>query len=204
MNNIAEITEEDKKYIQSTNGIFSTRGIRDTLKVVEQEFGEDVVNEITEKMENLGFAINSSIRGEKEGVDASFFVMLVLVIKKHLNLNDEELQKIAINAAKLSFLLRFASKLMISVNVLFDNADMAWKKYYIKGGQLFPLKLDQENNYMLLEVRDFIGHPTHCCYLEGYIQQIVHFVTRKDTTCKEEECIFKGGSVHRYRVSWEK
>jgi hypothetical protein len=52
-------------------------------------------------------------------------------------------------------------------------------------------------------VRNFNGHSLHCRHIEGYFEQIIFFVTGKKIVCYEEECLFKGGDVHRYVMTWE-
>ncbi len=53
----------------------------------------------------------------------------------------------------------------------------------------------------MIELRDFVGHPVHRLYIEGYMEELIYLVTGKKTKCKEESCIFKGGDVHRFTIT---
>ncbi len=199
------ISEEEKKYIEETNGIFSGRGIRDTLNIIRKSHGEEKVSEIIEEMEKLGYDITPLIKGKKETETISCFVVLLLVLSIHLNLNNDDIKNIGKNTAKISFLLKFTSSLIVSIDILCNNANTAWKKYYIEGGgELCSVILDKENHHVALELRNFVGHPVHCSFITGYIEQIFCFVTGdKKTVCNETECLFNGGKVHRYEVRWD-
>ncbi len=199
------ISKEDKKYIEETNGVFSCRGIRDTLDIIRGSYGEEKASEIIEEMNKLGYDITPLIKREKQTETISCFVVLLLVLKKNLNLNNDDIKDIGKNTAKISFLLKITSRFIVSIDVLCNNANAAWKKYYIEGGgELCSVILDKENHHVVLELRNFVGHPAHCSFITGYIEQIFCFVTgNKKTICNETECLFNGGKVHRYEVRWD-
>ncbi len=201
---MVNFTEKDEEYINNTKGVFSARGIKDTIDIFEKKVGKEGVDKIVEEMKNKGYDFELVLSGKMQTVPVKFFVAFLVIAQKLFNLTDNEMKELGTEGGKLSFLLRFASKLLISVDILYKNADVGWKKYYKDGGgDLCGVELDKENKRTVLELRDFVGHPAHCLYIEGYIEQLVFLVTGKKAKCKEDGCVFKGDNVHRFTVTWE-
>lgn len=198
------LSQKDKEYIDKTEGLFSSRGIRDTFNIFEKKVGAEGVEDIIEEMKNQGYDLDPVIKGEQKEIPVKFFVAFLVVAQKLFNLTDEEIKEMGREGGKLSFFLRFASKLLISVDILYKNADVGWKKYYKDGGgDLCAVELDKNNCKTVLELRNFVGHPAHCLYIEGYMEQLLLLVTGKKATCEEKECLFNDGRVHRFVITWE-
>ncbi len=201
---MVNFSEKDQEYINSTKGVFAARGIKDTVKIFEPKIGKDGIEKIKIEMKNKGYDINPILDDKQQDVSVKYFIVFLLIAQKLFNLTDDEIKDRGREGGKLSFLIRFASKLLISLDILYKNANTGWRKYYKEGGgELCGVELDKENHKTVIELRDFVGHPVHCKYIEGYMEQLIFFVTGKTTRCEEVECIFKGGSVHRFKVNWD-
>ncbi len=200
---MVQLKEEDKKHIESTTGTFAVRGVIDHLKVIEKEHGKEMVDKIEKEMKDLGYGLDFSKLKMMDEVPTSFYIAFNVVEKELLELDEEGMRDMGRKAAKLSFLLRFASQLLVSIRTLCDNADKAWKKYYKNSGEVHLLEMNEKEGKIVFEVRDFVGHPVHCRFLEGYFGQIVSFVTGKEVDCKEESCHFQeGDKTHRFILTW--
>ena len=194
------ISDTDKNYINRNNGDYNFRGVTDVLTIIENEYGSSKLEEIKKEMEDLGVPIPQ--KGTVSTVPLSTFVTMLIVSKEVLNLDDESMVKIGTEAAKISFLLKFASQLLISLDMICKNANAGWRKYY-KSGELKVTELNKEEKRIIAEIRGFVGHPLYCRFIEGYFSQMIFFVTGKEVDYFEEECIFKGGEVHRYKIEWK-
>lgn len=196
---MVNLTEQDKEYINSNKGSYTARGVIDLLVTVEKKLGIEKRSKIVEEMKMLGLDL-SGIK-ETSIIPLTTFITLLIVKKQVLNLSDEEIYDLGREAAKLSFVLKYASRLLLSLDVICKNANVGWHKYY-KTGELTVTELNKEERRIKGEVRNFTGHPIHCRYIEGYFAQMIFFVTGRETKCYEEECIFNGGSVHRYVMTF--
>ncbi len=195
------LSEKDKDFIKDTEGTYSARGIMDNLAVIKTRFGEEGVENIKKEMKDIGYDIDGMKEGDKAPV--SYFIVFLLVKKKFFNLDDEGLREMAKESAKLSFLLRFASRLLASVETICKNANVGWRKYY-DSGELHVVEVDKEKKRIVGEVSNFKGHPVHCVHLEGYFSQIISFVVGKETVCQEKKCSLKNeGDVHQFVITWE-
>ncbi len=195
-----QFTQEEKENIQKTEGTYSSRGIWDTLAGIETIFGKEKRKEVEEAMGEAGY--NLSKMGKGATIPVNYFTALLIIQKKVLNLDDEGVRRVGKESAKLSFLLKFASRFLVSLEVLVDNANNAWRKYY-NHGELEVVEFNKEQKRAIAEVKDFWGHPAHCRYLEGYFEKIVFFVLGRKVKCREVECPFEGGKVHKFLITWE-
>ncbi len=195
------LTEEEKKYINKTKGTHSSRGISDTLVAVEKLFGKEKRKEVEEAMKEEGYDIPEMEKAIT--IPVNYFIALLILEQKILHLDEEGMRKVAKESAKLSFLLKFASRFLVSLETIVKNANTAWRKYY-NCGELKVVEFEKEQKKIVAEVRDFWGHPTHCRHLEGYFEKILFFVLGKKAKCREVECPFEdGGDVHRFLITWE-
>ncbi len=193
------ITKEDWDYINSNRGSYSARGMLDVLTTVENNFDSKAREKLIEEMSILGIDI-SNIR-ETSIVPLTTFITLLVVIKQVLDLDEKEMLKLGGDAAKLSFVLKYASRLLLSLDIICKNANVGWYKYY-KTGELIVTELNKEKGKVVGEVRNFTGHPLHCRFMEGHFSQMIFFITGKAVDSYEEECVFKGGKVHRYVMNF--
>ncbi len=194
-----KLTEEDKKYISQSTGNYSRRGAVDILVTIEREYGADKRIRVEEEMMELG--INTKDFNKTPTIPLEHFITLLVVKKEVLGLSDEDVVIFGKEVARLSFVLKFASRLLVSVEMICNNADAGWKKYY-DTGVLTVGELNKKEGRIVGEVSNFIGHPVHCRYMEGYFSKIMFFVIGKETSCEEVECVFKGGKSHRYIMKW--
>ncbi len=194
-------SEKEKELINRTEGTYSARGITDVLSALERKFGEETREKTKREMAEMGYDI-SEIK-ETTIIPVSYFIVLLLVQQKLFDLSDEDAREVARESAKISFLLKFASKLLVSLETLCKKANVAWRKYY-NSGELQVVEINKEEKRIVAELSNFVGHPVHCLHLEGYFEQILFFVIGKTVTCREEKCPFKNeGDVHRFVVTWE-
>ncbi len=195
------LTEKDKEFINSTEGFYSSRGVRDDLIVVQRKFGKEKVEALLKEVDSQGYNIFD--KDKKERVPSSTYMALLATTKEFLNLTDDDIREMGRETAKTSLLVRFVSNILISIDSLVKNANSGWKKYYTGNGSLIVTEVDKENKRFVVELRDFTGHPAHCRHLEGFFGQMSTFVVGKSATCREEECILEGGSVHKFVVTWK-
>ncbi len=194
-------SEEDKNHIESNKGSYSARGVSDVLATLGKKFGEEKKEEFKKEMKESGYDIFFEGK-ESKTIPVKTFIALIVGEKYFFGMNEAGVKEIGKESAKLSFLLKFASKLLVSLDMLVKNANEGWHKYY-NTGELFIVEFNKEEKRIIGEVRDFIGHPLHCKHIEGYFEQIIFFVTGKKIICHEEECFFKESDTHRYIMTWE-
>jgi hypothetical protein len=194
-------SEEDKNYIENNEGTYSARGVSDVLLTLEKKFGKERKEEFKKEMKEAGYDIFFEGK-ESKTIPVKIFIALIVGEKYFFGMDEAGVKEIGKESAKLSFLLKFASKLLISLDMLVKNANEGWHKYY-NTGDLFIVEFNKEEKKIVGEVRNFNGHPLHCRHIEGYFEQIIFFVTGKKVVCHEEECLFKGNGAHRYVMIWE-
>ncbi len=196
-----ELSQKDKEYIENNKGSYYARGLVAVFDVIEKKFGKEKKEEFKEEVKMLGYDVSNE--GKNQGIiPLQSFITVIVAQKQFFNLSRQEEKEMGRDAAKISFLVRFASKLFVSLDVICENANNGWHKYY-STGELVVTELNKDQKRIVGEIRDFNGHPSHCIFVEGYLEQIICFVTGKKVSCEEEECLFRGGNLHRYILTWE-
>ncbi len=198
------INNEDKDHIKNNKGRVLGRAILDQLKVLTHRYGNEVTENMEMEMKNAGYEIDLKNLKPSDKVPISYYMAFFVIEKQMFKLDDEGMREMGREVAKLSFFVKFASKYLISLEILCNNAQVGWDKYYQKeGGILKITELNKDKKFFTGEIYDFWGHPAHSRYVEGYFEKIVSFVTGCKTICREEKSPFdKKGDPHFFVVRW--
>ncbi len=194
--------QTDKDCIEKNKeGTYAVHGVKTLLDLLGKKFGEDKKREFKEEMKKLGY--DFYFEGKKmERIPIAHFIAFDAGKKHFFNLSEEMEREIGRDVIKGSFLIRVVSRIFISLDSFCKNANSAWHRYFSEG-KLVVTDIDKEKKKVTLELRDFFGHPSLCRCLEGNLEQSFFFVTGREATCREEECVLKGGNLHRYIINWE-
>lgn len=197
------LSKEDKDYTNRTKGNIASRAVSDHLSVLKEKFGEGVEEKMQKEVNDLGYDIDILNVRERKTVPIAFYVTFLVIERELFNLDNEGMRELGRESAKRSFLLRFASNLLISLDMMCKNANTGWRKYY-ETGEFKVTNFDKEKKEIVGEITNFVGHPDHCRFLEGYFEQLIFFVSGKKGRCREKDCIFiDNGDVHRFIITLE-
>ncbi len=197
-----ELSKEDREYIKRNSGTTIARTIIDHISVLEKDYGHEIKKDIMKGMDEIGYNLDIFNIKPGDNIPVSHYMAFFVVKKELFSLDEEGVKDIGRKIARISFLLKFTSRLFVSLEMVAKNANSAWRKYYEKG-DIRITEADSEKRRLVIELDNFVGHPLHCKHLEGYLEQIVFFVVGKKVLCTEEECLFRDGSFHRYILTWD-
>ncbi len=196
------LTEKDKDSINKETGKYSVRGFFDDMEFIERKFGKEKLEELKKELGKSNINV-FDYKKTKEVPISSYLTFLVLS-RKFFNLSDEEMREMGRDSAKASFIIKFASRFLISIKTICNNSQEAWERYHKNAGSFKVAQVDEENKKIVTEIHNFKGHPDYCLHLEGFFEQLIFFVTGKKGRCREESCALKDDSeVHRFVVTWE-
>lgn len=104
--------------------------------------------------------------------------------------------------SKHSFIIRLLAKFFASPRAVFNNAPVYWSKYY-SVGRISPVRFNENDHIVTLELVNFKVHSMYCRYLEGFFRRLVqHNFPKHDVKVEETKCVFKGDEVHEYFFRW--
>ncbi|XOB40958.1 MAG: hypothetical protein ACKKMW_02725 [Candidatus Nealsonbacteria bacterium] len=179
------------------------RGIapKSHVQFVVEEKGEEVFKKVEDKMAELGQIVKYKSMKPMSFYPIGLEAVTLLVVRELFNLSDEKLREIGEYQSKISLIVKLFMKYFVSMQVIAQKAPIMWRKYY-NIGYFKVTELNEEEKYVVLEIKNFKIHSPHCRMLEGYFANVVKMVVNKDTDCKETKCPFKGDNYHQFLIKW--
>ncbi|MBD3207938.1 MAG: hypothetical protein GF370_00605 [Candidatus Nealsonbacteria bacterium] len=197
-----QLSKEEIKQIMEKEG--ETRGvaIKSHADFVIKEEGEEGLKKIEERMQELGQPTDFKKISKMKFYPIGLEVIALLTIKEVFGFDEEKIKEMGSFESKTSLLVRIFMKYFVSIKEAASQVSVMWKKNYTKG-ELRVEDLNQEEQYVKLELKDFSFHPIHCLTLKGYFSSVVKMIVNSEKiTCKETKCIHRGDESHEFLVQW--
>jgi len=202
---MAIISKEEIKKIMEVKGEVIGTSLKEDVQFILEKGGEkgkaDLMR-LEEEMAKLGYPISFDKIKSFQWYSLNTNMLYLAVAKEIFGWSDDVFRENGRFSARVSLIARIMMKYFISLKRCFGEAGNFWQKYYTVG-ELRTEELDEKNRSTFLVLKNFQGHPAFCRILEGYFWQVVSYVAPKEKLRVEEiECIFKGGKVHKFKVTW--
>jgi predicted hydrocarbon binding protein len=164
--------------------------------------GEKGLERLMEKMKELGaeifFEKIKPSSWEREWKNS----LMTIVAKEVFNWTEDDIFEMGRYSPRASFFIKMMMQYVVSLDILFNNADKYWKKQE-DFGEIEPVELNKEEKYAVVRIKNFHTHPLLCIYHAGYFKGAIEFVTKsKEVTVEETECTHKGGRYHEFLIKW--
>ncbi len=164
--------------------------------------GEEGLKRLKERMKELGADISfeeiKASSWEKEWKNS----LMMVVAKEVFNWTEEDVFEMGRYSPRASFFIKMMMQYVVSLDILFNNAGVYWKKQQ-DFGEVESTELNKEERYAVVRIKNFHTHPLMCIYHAGYFKGALEFVTKsKGVTVEETECTHRGGRYHEYLIKW--
>jgi len=196
------LSKKEAEEIMKTEG--EVRGVvfKTDEKFILYKGGEEKLKEVEKELEILGFPFKYAESKNMNFYPIGMRVLSILAIAKVFNLNENQVKnEIGLNAPKMSFIIKIFAQHLFSIEKTFNQVSKLWSRHY-SIGELVPIKLDEKNKEIILELRNFKIHPILCYYLLGYFNKITEIVVKSPVDIKEIECEFKNNYKHVFLIKW--
>ncbi len=191
-----ELAEKLKKMEGEVRGVV----FKTDLEFVLKEKGKEGLKKLKEKLKEIGCEIDYEKINPMGFYPLGLRIISLLAIKEVFNFNEEKIKEMGSSAPKLSLLIKLFVKFFFSIQKTAVQVPEIWKKHYTIGN--LEVEVNEEKRYVILRLKDFLGHPIFCVYLEGYFSTISQIVVNQPVTSQETKCPFKGGDFHEYLIRW--
>lgn len=195
------ISKEEFEELMKVRG--KTRGvsIKDYGDYILKEKGENGLRRLEEVMTKTGYPIKF-----KEIKAMAFYPLgleglTLLVIKRLFDFDNNEIQEMGKQQAKVSILIRLFMKYFFSLKKTAAVVPRMWRIFY-STGEIDVIELNEEKRYIILRIKDFSLSSIHCQYLRGYLASILLLIVGKETTCEETKCLYQGDEYHEFLLKW--
>ncbi len=171
-------------------------------KFILYKGGEGELAKVEEKIKEWGYSLNYKETGTMDFYPIGLRVLSILAVAEVFGFDEEQVKnEIGLNAPKMSFIVKVFAQHFFSVKKTFEQVSKLWARHYSRG-KLIPAKLDEEKNFLVLELEDFNIHPIMCSYLSGYFKKISEIVLKKEVEIEEGKCSYRGDDKHIFTIKW--
>ena len=195
------ISKEELREYMKLKGQIRGAAIKEIIKYILKEEGKDGLGKLEDAMEKIGYSIKDrNIKAMKFyplGLEATVLV----AVKRLFNYDDKKFQEMGKFAGKFSIVIRLFMGYLVSVEKIVKEAPKMWRKYFTLG-DFEIVELNEKEKYVILRIKNYHLHPTHCQTLIGYLSTILQIVVKTPVTGEETKCTFRGDEYHEYLLKW--
>ena len=194
-------TKETAEKFMKIRGEVRGLALRSHGEFILKERGPEGLELVEKIMKESGYPIDHKSLGAMKFYPVGLELIELLAIKKAFDFNDEKFIEMGVFSSKNSLIMRLFMKYFVSIDIMTKQASRIWKKYYTIG-DLKAIELNKDKRYLILRLKDFNIHPLHCLHVGGYLSSVVKMVVKKQVSCEEVKCIYRGDDCHEFLLRW--
>lgn len=200
---MALITKDEFKKLTKEKGNVVGVALKNNFEFVLEKKGKEGLKKVERALEKLGFPLKYQELKSFQWLPEKMNLILLLVIRRTFNWNDEMMREMGRWTARASIITRIMMKYFVSFDRVSKEVSKYWRKYHTFGS-LEPEALNEKEKYAILVLTGYnFVDPSHCRYMEGYFYQIASYIFPEENLKVEEiECILSDGKTHRFKITW--
>lgn len=199
---MSTISPEEVRKIKEMKGETVGASIKEDFKFILEKEGEEGLKALEKEMQKSGFDLKFDEIKNFQRYPVAFGILLTATAKYLFNWTDDDLREGGRFTAKASVITRVMARYFITPERGFSIIGQYWRKYYTVG-EFEGVEFNEEKKFCIMSLKNFSGHPANCHILEGYLWQIsFYLMPDRQVAVEEIECPHRGGTDHRFKVSW--
>lgn len=195
------ISKEELDYLSQIKGEVRGLGLKIISDFALKEKGEEGLRLLEKTMEELGYPLKYKKVNVINFYPLSVDIINLIVASRLFNFDDKKIQEIGRTLARAPLALRVFLKYLTSFNNLTADILVMWKKAY-SVGSMNLIELNRQEKYVILRLENFDIHSIYCQLFIGYFPTILQMVVKKDVSCEETKCTFRGDPYHEFILKW--
>ena len=167
---------------------------------VRRHEGEEALRSIEEETKKMDYPVNYSEMKAMAWYPIGLRVVSLLVARKALDWDDEQVKEMGRNAPKYSLITKLMLRYFASPETNVNRLGTYWRKHY-SVGSLEGKVIGQSANVRL---KDFKIHPILCTYLQGYFICVLGMIVgqTEKLSIEEAKCVHRGNEYHEFVLRW--
>ncbi len=168
---------------------------------IERKEGKEGLKRVEDRMAELGASVSLGGSRNVQWMRVGINSLLLLVCKEQFQWTEKDIRDMGYVTSKISFITRMLVRFFVSREKVLKEANRHWRKYFDFGSLE---AVDHGDNYAVIEIKGYKGHPLNCHLFAGYIHGISELISKdnKNITVEEIKCIHKGDDGHRFKTTW--
>jgi hypothetical protein len=199
MNEVISKEEFDK--LMSIKGEVRKIGVKPYFEFIKKEIGEEGIKKLEETITKLGYRIKFSEMRSLRFYPVGLLGIVHLAIERLFGFDAKKFEEMGRFNARFSIILRILMKYLGSLEKAAKVVPKMWVRYYTEGELEIP-DYSTDEKYARLVLKGHNLTPMHCEVLRGYFPAIVEMIVKKETTCEQTKCTFRGDDYHEFLLKW--
>ncbi len=201
-----ELTKELVKKLMKLKGQGRGMNLKNDADFVLKKKSRKGLEELEKELEQLGCPIKYDEIRAFDFYPIAWRAISLLAIKKVFNWGDEDIRELCAFSTYVSLIMKIFTEFLASIDKLSkqgpEYVPKMWREYFTEG-QIELSDYDLDKKYVVIELKDFPGHPIFCRCLEGYFARLTEIMVKaKPAKCRELKCQYKGDDHHEFRIEW--
>ncbi len=173
------------------------------FEYLREKVSEEEIKEIKKRINFYGYVLDPEKLSPVSMCPIDFELAIIFSIQDVLGWKDSEIKEMGRNIPKLSFIVKFFVKYLVSLKKGYEHSSIYWQTHFDFGKMETP-ELNEKENYLVLTLKEFDIHPIYCVFLTGYFETMAGFILGKKENifCEEKECVFRGDPHHLFTIKW--
>jgi hypothetical protein len=194
------ISKEEFDELMRIKGKTAGVAIREHKAFILKEKGREGLKKLENTIVGLGYPGYRKIK-PMSFYPVGLYALTLMVVKRLFNFDDKKFEEMGRFNAKLSIVIRFFMRFLISLDKAVKGVSKMWRRYYTIGS-LRVIDQDERKRYGILRLENFNLHPLHCQVSKGYFSTILEMIVKKSVICEETKCVHRGDEYHEFLLKW--
>ncbi len=196
------ISKEEFNNLIKIKGEIRGAAIKQVAGYLLKEEGEEGLEKLEQVIAKLGHPMKYRQIKVLDFYPLGMEAVLLLAAKRLFNYDDKKFQEMGEFAPKTSVIfVRMFMKYFVSLKSMAAQAPKIWKQHYTVG-ELKSIELNEEKKYTIIRLENFHYVPMACHIYRGYFTSSIGMILKKQVTCEETKCIYRGDEYHEFLVKW--
>lgn len=196
-----KLTRKKAEKLMETEGEARGENIKVDWEVVRKKYGEEGLKKVEKRMAELGYPLKLGEIRTMDFYPLGLELLSMLVIKEVFEMSEKDLEEMGALAVTFSIFIKLFLRYFTSISLVANQIPAMFRKHYTVG-EMEITEINEEENYLVAQVRDFDIHPVYCSVFKGYFSKVMKFVKGKDMKIKETKCSCQGDSHHEFFITW--
>ena len=197
------ITKDTIKKLMEIGGEVRALAIKPDGQFILKEKGPSGLKKVEYQLKEWGYPIEYKKIKEGNFFPVGIKALSLLAIKEVFGFDDAKIREICAFHPKTPLVIKIYMKYFYSISKITEKIQEMWRRYWLVGDLVF-VEHNEKENYIILRIKDLNLHPIVCRCFEGYFQSFAELVFgKREITCEETKCFFKGDEFHEYLIKWQ-
>ena len=198
-----KLSQKEVKRLMKIPGNVKGSVILADINYIRIKGGEEAIEKLKKRMKEIGIEFELEKVKPMEMYPEAISVIIVLLAKEILGLDEEGVFEMGKAAVKLSFFIKILTRYFVSPKRCFEESPRYWAKHF-DFGELEAVEFNEIEKYAVIRVKGYKFHPIMCQYHRGYFSEIARLALgNKEVSVEETKCMFRNDPYHEYVISWQ-